>query len=169
MECFKPLRCNMVGMPGEAKAASDRGCWFAAPVFRLSRLGRFLAANVGGLMKEGDAGDEGSDGWNASVLELRLRARLFGFLGFRGWGEVIGRPALSGLTGSLSITLRAWKESIPKLVPGNEDSGRRVMGDSGDELGEGSDNEALSTVEIVVVGEDSVESDACVELLRWCW
>jgi hypothetical protein len=35
-----------------------------------------------------------------------------------------------------------------------------VIGDSGEELGEGSDNDEESTVEIVVVGDESVESDA---------
>jgi hypothetical protein len=34
------------------------------------------------------------------------------------------------------------------------------MGDSGEELGEGSDNEDESTVDMVVVGDESVESDA---------
>jgi hypothetical protein len=42
------------------------------------------------------------------------------------------------------------------------------MGDSGDELGDGSDNEDESTVDMVVVGEESVESDACVEVLGLC-
>ena len=43
-----------------------------------------------------------------------------------------------------------------------------MIGDSGDELGEGSDNDDESTVEIVVVGEESVESDACVDVLSRC-
>jgi len=43
------------------------------------------------------------------------------------------------------------------------------MGDSGEELGDGSDNEEESTVEIVVVGDESVESDACVDVLSVCW
>ena len=43
-----------------------------------------------------------------------------------------------------------------------------VIGDSGEELGEGSDNEDESTVEIVVVGDESVESDACVDVLARC-
>jgi hypothetical protein len=42
------------------------------------------------------------------------------------------------------------------------------MGDSGDELGDGSDNEEESTVEIVVVGEESVESEVCVDVLSRC-
>jgi hypothetical protein len=44
-----------------------------------------------------------------------------------------------------------------------------VIGDSGEELGEGSDNEEESMVDIVVVGDESVESDACVEVLSRCW
>lgn len=43
------------------------------------------------------------------------------------------------------------------------------MGDSGEELGDGSDNDDESTVEIVVVGDESVESDACVDVLSRCW
>jgi len=44
-----------------------------------------------------------------------------------------------------------------------------VIGDSGDELGEGSDKEEESTVEMVVVGEESVESEVCVEVLSRYW
>ena len=50
----------------------------------------------------------------------------------------------------------------------NDDNGTIVIGDSGDELGEGSDKEEESTVEMVVVGEESVESEACVEVLSRC-
>jgi hypothetical protein len=68
--------------------------------------------------------------------------------------------------GSASATLRLLKASMPpKDEPEKEESGRRVMGDSGDELGEGSEREDESTVEMVVVGEESVESDACVDVL----
>lgn len=51
----------------------------------------------------------------------------------------------------------------------NEDNGTSVIGDSGEELGDGSDSEDESTVDTVVVGEESVESDACVEVLSRCW
>jgi hypothetical protein len=44
--------------------------------------------------------------------------------------------------------------------PENDDNGTRLIGDSGEELGEGSDNEDESTVDIVVVGDESVESEA---------
>jgi hypothetical protein len=104
IECFKLLRCSMVGTLGDPRLPNDRGCWFAAPVFRLNKLGFFLAFNAGGLIKEGD---EGSEDWNPSTLELRLRARLLGFLGFRGWGDVIGRSSLrGGRMGSASTTFR---------------------------------------------------------------
>jgi hypothetical protein len=60
----------------------------------------------------------------------------------------------------LSAIFRFWNESKPKIDPEYDDSGTSVIGDSGEELGEGSDNEDESTVDIVVVGEESVESDA---------
>jgi hypothetical protein len=90
------------------------------------------------------------------------------FLNFRGEGEVIGRSSLSGDLGLLSPIFKLWKASNPKLDPVKDDRGTRVMGDSGEELGEGSDNEDESTVDIVVVGEESVESDVCVDVLSQC-
>lgn len=43
-----------------------------------------------------------------------------------------------------------------------------VTGDSGDDEGEGSVNEDESAVEIVVVGEESVDSEACVDVESQC-
>lgn len=43
-----------------------------------------------------------------------------------------------------------------------------VTGDSGEEDGEGSVNEDESAVEIVVVGDESVDSDACVDVESRC-
>lgn len=43
------------------------------------------------------------------------------------------------------------------------------IGDSGEELGEGSVSEDESTVDMVVVGDESVESEACVDVLSLCW
>ncbi len=40
-----------------------------------------------------------------------------------------------------------------------------VTGDDGEELGEGSVMDEESTVEMVVVGEESVESEFCVDVL----
>lgn len=54
------------------------------------------------------------------------------------------------------------------MAPEYEDSGTKVIGDSGDELGEGSDNDEESMVDIVVVGDESVESEAWVEVLSRC-
>jgi hypothetical protein len=136
----------------------DRDALFAAPVFRLSKLGFLRPFKVGGLINDGD---EGSDEFRDSTLELRLSARLFGFLGFRGEGDVIGRSSLSGnRIGVVSTTFRFGNESIPNVDPEKEERGTRVTGDSGDELGDGSDSEDESTVDIVVVGDESVESDA---------
>lgn len=58
-----------------------------------------------------------------------------------------------------SFILRDGYESNPKFEPVNEDNGITVIGDSGEELGEGSDIEDESIVDMVVVGEESVESE----------
>jgi hypothetical protein len=133
-------------------------------VLRLRILGFLLAFEGGGLIKEGEDGSE----VNVSRVGRRLSARLLGFLGFLGEGEVIGRSTVSCGGLSNSPIFRLWKESNPNDDPVNDDSGMRVIGDSGDELGDGSDNEDESTVDIVVVGEESVESEACVEVLSRC-
>ncbi len=115
-------------------------------------------------------GDEGSDVCNVSMLGLRFKARLLRFFVFLGEGEVIGLSVCSGNRGGLlSSIFRLWKESKPKLEPEKEDKGTKVTGDSGDELGEGSDRDDESTVDMVVVGDESVESDACVDVLSRCW
>ena len=59
----------------------------------------------------------------------------------------------------LSFIFKPWNESKPNVDPAKEDNGTRVTGDSGEELGEGSDNEDESMVDIVVVGDESVDSD----------
>lgn len=82
----------------------------------------------------------------------------------------MGRSSLDvSRRGLLSPILGLWKESIPNVDLENEDNGTNVTGDSGEELGDGSDNDAESTVDIVVVGDESVESDACVDVLSRCW
>lgn len=54
------------------------------------------------------------------------------------------------------------------LVP-NLDAGGFAIGDSGDDPGDGSVALLSSTVEAVVVGELSFESDVDVEVLSLCW
>jgi hypothetical protein len=58
IECFSPLLCNIVGTPDDPMDSVFKDNLFAAPVFRLNKLGFLRPVNVGGFMKEGD---EGSD------------------------------------------------------------------------------------------------------------
>ena len=94
MECFRPLRCSMDGggIPGDARPPIATGGWFAAPVFRLSKLGFRRPFSGGGLINDGD---EGSEVWKVSAPVLRLSAKLFRFLVLRGPGDVIGLSSLS--------------------------------------------------------------------------
>ena len=118
-------------------------------------------------MKEGDDGSED----NGSESCRRFSARLLRFLDFRGPGDVMGRSSCSGVClGVLSAIFKPWNESRPNVVPEKEDKGTTVvvMGDEGEELGEGSVIEDESTVEMVVVGEESVESEFWVDVLSRC-
>lgn len=93
--------------------------------------------------------------------------RPFMFFGRRGEGDVIGRPKLE-----VSAAERVFIEEIggraPKEVAGKDDRGIRLTGESGEDEGEGSDNGEESLVDRVVVGDDSADSDAWVEVLSWC-
>jgi hypothetical protein len=53
-------------------------------------------------------------------------------------------------------------------VAENEERGIIVMGDSGEDDGDGSVKEDESVVEIVVVGDESVDSEACVDVESLC-
>jgi hypothetical protein len=53
-------------------------------------------------------------------------------------------------------------------VAEKDERGMMVTGDSGEDEGDGSVNEDESAVEMVVVGEDSVDSDACVDVESRC-
>src|SRR5947209_1002329 len=57
---------------------------------------------------------------------------------------------------------------MPKEVAENEERGTIVTGDSGDDEGEGAVNEEESAVEMVVVGEESVDSEVCVDVESRC-
>lgn len=65
--------------------------------------------------------------------------------------------------------MRSSSECIPNVVAEKDDNGMIVTGDSGDELGEGSVKDDESAVEIVVVGDESVDSEVCVDVLSRCW
>lgn len=95
--------------------------------------------------------------------------RPFMFRARRGEGEVIGRCRRGG-PGKLRLFERVavLLERLPKVVAGKLLRGMRLTGESGDEDGEGSEREAESVVDSVVVGEESVDSDIWVEVLSWC-
>jgi hypothetical protein len=57
---------------------------------------------------------------------------------------------------------------LPKLVAGKLLSGIRFMGESGEEEGDASDRGEESVVDSVVVGEESADSEVCVDVLSWC-
>jgi hypothetical protein len=64
--------------------------------------------------------------------------------------------------------VKSSKEWIPNVVEEKEDSGIIVTGDSGEDDGEGSVNEDESAVEMVVVGDESVDSEHCVDVESRC-
>ena len=64
--------------------------------------------------------------------------------------------------------VKSSKEWIPNVVAEKEESGTIVTGDSGEDEGEGSVNEDESAVEMVVVGEESVDSEHCVDVESRC-
>jgi hypothetical protein len=68
-----------------------------------------------------------------------------------------------------SDMVKSSKEWIPNVVAEKEESGIIVTGDSGEDDGEGSVNEDESAVEIVVVGEESVDSEHCVDVESRCF
>ena len=57
---------------------------------------------------------------------------------------------------------------MPNDVAENEERGMIVTGDSGEDDGEGSVSEDESAVEMVVVGEESVDSEVCVDVESRC-
>jgi hypothetical protein len=122
-----------------------------------------------GLIKTGEAG---SDMIVLAVVGRPLE-RLGGwmdspfmFFGRRGAGEVMGLPV--GARVDCSGNVRPPTARLPKDVAGKEESGTRLTGESGEDEGDGSERGDESVVESVVVGEDSADSEACVEVLSWC-
>jgi hypothetical protein len=112
-----------------------------------------------GLMKDGEDGSETRE------VEGQLKGGCiespFIFLGRRGAGDVIGRSRLVSETARQSIDGK-----LPNEVALNDDRGTTLTGESGDEDGEGSESEGESVH--VVVGDDSADSEFCVEVLSLC-
>lgn len=103
IECFKLLRCSIDGILGDSDGPTASERLFAAPVFKLSRLGFRRPFSVGGFINDGDDGSDVSN--ESTTLEFKLRARLFGFFAFRGEGDVIGRSSFTGNRGGLISTI----------------------------------------------------------------
>jgi len=142
---------------------------------KLKLLG-LLRGGVGGLMKEGDVGaevffsflaTEGRDVFDPRrfVSEVAvLIPRFFRFLGF--FAGVVGRASSKKVLGELSAELFSDLRDLKSDT--NEEGATLATGDSGEGPGEGSVTDDESMVEIVVVGEESEDSDAKVEVLsRW--
>lgn len=91
--------------------------------------------------------------------------RPFMFLGRRGAGEVMGR--IKGFLCSETAKV-AMEGKPPKLVDGKAFKGTRLTGESGEDEGEGSDSDEESVHDTVVVGEESADSDVCVDVLSRC-
>lgn len=120
-------------------------------------------------MNEGEEGSEtrldDSDVWNGGCIDrpFILRARL-------GDGDVIGRgnsdapPLLTVRVCMLDDKSDDKPESPPNVVAGNELRGIRLTGESGEDDGDGSEREEVSVVS-VVVGDESADSELCVEVL----
>ena len=147
-------------------------------------LGFRFGANVG-IINDGEGGAEEAWLWLCEVLDVSEEARrgkeelvdvllaprvltdrFFVFRGFlfgesdrlnpgRLGDELVGKPA--------RYILSSPNLGAPSFDELRDVTGSRLFGDSGDELGDGSVR-VESTVDIVVVGEDSVDSDGSVAI-----
>jgi hypothetical protein len=143
---------------------------------KLRLLGRLLGG-VGGLMNEGDVGADVFFSFFASTGRVDVGAcrrlpnelavlipRFFKFRGF--FAGVVGRANSKKAVGELSkelFSVRLDRKS------GTKDEGAVLAtGDSGEGPGEGSVTELESMVDIVVVGLESEDSEANVDVeSRW--
>lgn len=164
VECFSDLRWRIggrIGEPGTSKVVG-RILRPVESVLRLSWLGLRFIAGIFGLIKSGDEGSETSCEDN-ELAKGGCIDNPFMFRARRGEGDVIGR---SRLLQSLTVRLSMVEGRPPKLVAGKEFNGIKLTGESGEEDGEGSEREEVSVVK-VVVGEESADSEFCVDVLSW--
>lgn len=143
----------------------------------------FRFGGLGGTMNEGDAGAK--IGCEDSIIEAVEMASLGscapGLLDVDMFKErfFMFRTFLPGDSGRVrpgKVRSELGGDSIPPFSGDwpveREDRKDESVGietaDSGDELGEGSVTDEESSVEIVVVGEESVESELTVEVLSRC-
>lgn len=165
VECFKARLCaNPIGGiagDGGISIVDDRMLSPWPSVFKLSWLGFRFIAGICGLMNDGEEGSETrlveSEVANGGCMERPFMLRLLGE------GEVIGLwKWLLMAFGSLTVRVFIVDESPPKEVPGKLFNGIRLIGESGEEDGDGSESEDVSVVK-VVVGDESAEF--CVDVL----
>jgi hypothetical protein len=137
----------------------------------------FLFGGFGGTMKDGEEGavigKEQSP--NAAVLIFRAGGGGVFLVGATMFNErfFVLRAFLPGESGRLypggglvgEHIDRSSVDEIPHLLEEKDESGSIEIGDSGDEPGDVSAMEDESTVEIVVVGEESAEAEVEVEVL----
>lgn len=121
-------------------------------------------AGIFGFMNDGEQGSECSadeaEGANGGCIERPFMFRRLGA------GDVIGRVK----RGTCSETVKlAMEGKAPNVVPGKALRGTKLTGESGDEEGDGSESEEESVHDTVVVGDESADSEACMELFSRCW
>lgn len=151
------------------------------PGVRIVRLGCFRRLFLSGPFKGEEGADSGCnvvscpdegdmEGLNEIVLVVLkdkffvLRSLLPGDSGREDSGGV-GSNFGNGASGIRSSTECDRRSDIMDLKGA---SGANEVGDSGEELGEGSVTEAESSVEIVVVGDESVDSELADAILPRC-
>lgn len=170
LECFRARRCSIGGIDRVGTAAADGELGisrFRRPrsdvfVLRLSWLGFLFIPGMTGLMKTGEDGSEVTG--FAREVKGGVIDNPFIFFARLGAGDVMGLSLVC-----VSATLSESKAgNAPNEVVVREDNGRRFTGESGDEEGDGSDREDESVQDTVVVGEDSTDSEVCVDVLSWC-
>lgn len=160
VECFKARLWASAGIEGLCGTSMvGRPARSLEFVFRLRLLGFLFMAGIFGLMNDGEEGSDGCDEEAAEAAKGGCIERPFMFLRL-GAGDVIGR--ISRGPGSETVRL-AIDGMAPKLVPGNALRGTKLTGESGDEEGEGSESDEESVHDTVVVGDESADSDACVD------
>lgn len=135
-------------------------------VFKLSWLGFRFMAGICGLINDGDDGSETRVDDSVGEMNGGCIERPFMFRARLGDGEVIGRSWVwfESITESVASPID-MEDSPPKEGPGNAARGARLIGESGDDEGDGSDRDEESVQETVVVGDESADSDAWVDVL----
>lgn len=130
-------------------------------VLRLSKLGFRFMPGIVGLMKDGEEGSETRE--EARELKGGWMERPFMFLGLRGAGEVMGRCTRLG-SDTERLAMRG-KSLVKGCIGAKVERGIRFTGESGEDDGDGSERSEESVQDTVVVGDDSADSVARLDVL----